>query len=305
MGRRLQNNGVMMLGRWIKLAVLFAMTATIGGAKESTPDMPAPPPPPLPAITAIKLMPDKLTLSDGRDERRVLVMGVTESGKPVDLTSSAQFSSDSKAIAVTADGYIQPKEKATAEVTVVAGNLQAKLPVNVASVEAPKIGFVRDVEPILAKVGCNAGTCHGSAKGKEGFKLSLRGYDTEHDYGALINDLSGRRFNRVDPSKSLMLQKPAGEVPHEGGKVLAKDSAYYNTVKQWISEGTKDQDPEARAVSLQVLPDDVYLDLPGRSQQMLVLAQYKDGSTRDVTREAIFSSSNIEVLAVADTPRGR
>src|SRR5688500_19215277 len=53
-------------------------------------------------------------------------------------------------------------------------------------------------------------------------------------------------------------------------------------------------------VSYQFLHYEVYLDLPCRSQQMLVIAQYRDGTTRDVTREAIFSSSNIEVLAVTD-----
>jgi hypothetical protein len=81
---------------------------------------------------------------------------------------------------------------------------------------------------------------------------------------------------------------------------LTPGTEYYETIKRWIAEGTKDQEPEARAIGLEVLPQDVYLDLPGRSQQILVIAHYKDGSTRDVTREAIFSSSNIEVVAVKD-----
>src|SRR5207253_10171170 len=136
----------------------------------------------------------------------------------------------SKAIEIGPDGYVHPKNKAIAEVTVLAGNLQAKLPVNVASIEVPSIGFVRDVQPILARVGCNAGTCHGAAKGKEGFKLSLRGYDPEFDYEALISDLSGRRFDRVKPGNSLMLLKASGGAPHEGGKVLRTDSEYYSVI---------------------------------------------------------------------------
>src|SRR6185436_16628945 len=248
--------------RWIGMGLLVVMVAGIGNAKESMPDMPAPPPPPLPAISALKLMPENLTISDGRDARRVIVLGITASGKPVDLSGVAKFESNSKAIEIGSDGYFRGKEKGTAEVTVLAANLQAKLPVNVANVEVPPIGFVRDVMPIIARVGCNAGTCHGSAKGKEGFKLSLRGYDTDFDYGALINDLGGRRFNRVDPAGSLMLQKPAGQVPHEGGKVLSPGTEYYETIKKWIAEGTKNQEPEARAIGLEVLPDDVYLDLP-------------------------------------------
>src|SRR5438876_6961702 len=87
-----------------------------------------------------------------------------------------------------------------------------------AAPEQPRVSFVRDVEPILNKVGCTAGTCHGAAKGKNGFKLSLRGYDPEFDYDRLIHDLSGRRLNRADPARSLMLLKPTAEVPHVGGQ---------------------------------------------------------------------------------------
>src|SRR5260370_38632503 len=79
------------------------------------------------------------------------------------------------------------------------------------------VSFVRDVMPILNKAGCTQGTCHGAAKGKNGFKLSLRGYDPEFDYRALIHDLAGRRFNRADPGRSLMLLKPTAQLPHADG----------------------------------------------------------------------------------------
>src|SRR5438034_4778425 len=83
--------------------------------------------------------------------------------------------------------------------------------------ETPKVTFLRDVAPILNKVGCTSGPCHGAAKGKNGFKLSLRGYDPEFDYDRLIHDVSGRRFNRADPARSLILLKPTAQVPHGGG----------------------------------------------------------------------------------------
>src|SRR5271170_2149061 len=75
-----------------------------------------------------------------------------------------------------------------------------------------KVTFLRDVAPILNKTGCTSGPCHGAAKGKNGFKLSLRGYDPEFDYDRLIQDVSGRRFNRADPAHSLLLEKPAAQV---------------------------------------------------------------------------------------------
>ena len=63
---------------------------------------------------------------------------------------------------------------------------------------------------ILNKVGCTAGTCHGAAKGKNGFKLSLRGYDPILDHRALTDDLAGRRFDRAAPDRSLMLPGAVG-----------------------------------------------------------------------------------------------
>src|ERR1700686_794433 len=80
-----------------------------------------------------------------------------------------------------------------------------------------RVTFLRDVAPILNKTGCMSGPCHGAAKGKNGFKLSLRGYDPQFDYEALLYDLSGRRFNRADPARSMMLSKPTAQVPHGGG----------------------------------------------------------------------------------------
>src|SRR5258706_7888320 len=113
--------------------------------------------------------------------------------------------------------------------------------------EAP-VSFVRDVMPILNKAGCTQGTCHGAAKGKNGFKLSLRGYDPEFDYRALIHDLSGRRFNRTEPARSLMLLKPAMQIPHGGGLRLEPGTLYYNTVLPWLSEGADYGDPVAAPV---------------------------------------------------------
>src|SRR4051795_12646376 len=100
----------------------------------------------------------------------------------------------------------------------------------------PRVPFLRDVAPILNKVGCTSGTCHGAAKGKNGFKLSLRGYDPQYDYESLLYDLSGRRFNRADPGKSLMLAKPVQDIAHGGGQRFAKDSDYYKIIYNWIAQ---------------------------------------------------------------------
>src|SRR6476620_10565516 len=162
-----------------------------------------------------------------------------------------------------------------------------------------KVSFVRDVEPILNRVGCTQGTCHGAAKGKNGFKLSLRGYDPEYDYRSLINDLSGRRFNRTEPAQSLMLLKPAAQVPHGGGLRLGMGSAYYNTVLQWITEGTEFGDPVSATVTkLEITPAEILLPKPGPKQKLTVTARSAAGATRDVTKEAIYSSNTPTIAEV-------
>lgn len=164
-----------------------------------------------------------------------------------------------------------------------------------------KVSFVRDVQPILNKVGCTQGTCHGAAKGKNGFKLSLRGYDPEFDYRALINDLSGRRFNRTDPARSLMLLKPTAQVPHGGGIRFEVGSAYYNTILQWISEGADFGDPVSATISkLEVTPPEILFDKAGPKRQLAVTAHYADGSTREVTKEAIYSSNTPTIAEIGD-----
>ncbi|MEO5803020.1 MAG: hypothetical protein ABIR24_05785, partial [Verrucomicrobiota bacterium] len=253
----------------------------------------------IPAIRSLRLEPASLTLLNGRDKRRVLVIGETVSGQKIDLTGEAKLEADSDVVEI-ANGCVQARSKGETRISISAAGRMTKLPVKVASAEIPSVGFVRDVEPLLAKVGCNAGTCHGSAKGKNGFKLSLRGYDPDFDYQALINDLSGRRFSRVKVEESLMLLKPTAEVPHEGRQVLKPNSAEYNLLKQWIAEGTKFEEPSKRATKIEVLPAEIELDLAGRSHQILVIAYYADGTTRDVTGEAIMSSNNPEVLGVTN-----
>jgi Protein of unknown function (DUF1549)/Protein of unknown function (DUF1553) len=163
---------------------------------------------------------------------------------------------------------------------------------------------VRDVEPLLARLGCNAGTCHGAQKGKNGFRLSLRGYDVAFDYEALTNDVSGRRFNRAFPDQSLLLSKPAQVVPHEGGFVLDPSSRAYATLRRWIAEGcVSDVETTSRPDRVEILPPSPELSMPGNSQTLVVIAHYPDASTRDVTSEAVFASTMTDVATV--TPEGK
>ena len=165
--------------------------------------------------------------------------------------------------------------------------------------DAPKVNFLRDVAPILNKVGCSSGTCHGAAKGKNGFKLSLRGYDPQFDYEALLYDLDGRRFNRADPGRSLMLTKPTQQVAHGGGLRFEINSDYYKTIYNWIAQGVPFGDPAKDSVTrLEVEPKEIFMDKPGGTSTVKITATFADGGTRDVTREANMDSNIPDVAAV-------
>jgi len=169
-----------------------------------------------------------------------------------------------------------------------------------AQAERPRVTFLRDVAPILNKAGCTAGTCHGAAKGKNGFKLSLRGYDPRLDYEALLYDLAGRRFNRADPGKSLMLAKPSQEVAHGGGRRFAKDSDYYKTIYTWIAQGVPYGDlAKDTVVALRAEPREIFMPKPGEYASLKVVVRYQDDQTRDVTREATIESNVPDVASVA------
>jgi len=280
---------------------LVLLTSALAQAAEPNPARDDAHPPALPKILELKAQPAALTLIDARDERRVLVLGKAEGDKWFDLSSVAVLKPASTVVEVGEKGYIKPKSKGKTDLTISAAGHSIKVPVTVENASSPPVRFVRDIEPVISKAGCNQGTCHGSAKGKNGFKLSLRGYDPDYDYGALINDISGRRYDRAAVDDSLMLLKPTGDVPHEGRQAIKPGSREYHLLRQWLAEGAKYEKPDVgRAKKLEVLPGDVEIDLPGRTHQFLVIAHYGDGTTRDVTREAVFSSNNGDVAEVKD-----
>jgi hypothetical protein len=161
--------------------------------------------------------------------------------------------------------------------------------------ELGEIDFVRDVNPLLSRLGCNSGTCHGSQQGKNGFQLSLRGYDPLGDVRSLSDDWSARRLNVAAPDASLMLLKPTGEVPHQGGVLLDKQSVYYAILHQWISEGAALDVESQKATGIELFPKNPVIDRAGAWQQFRVVARYADGSSRDVTHEAFVESGNTEV----------
>ena len=167
------------------------------------------------------------------------------------------------------------------------GEKTATVPVELSNITAEiHADFVRDVNPILSRVGCNAGTCHGAREGKNGFKLSLRGYDPIFDVRSFTDDLAARRVNLASPDDSLLLLKATGAVPHEGGQRFTIDSEYYAILRQWVTSGALLKADSKRASAVEISPRHPVIQEIGSRQQMRILATYPDGSQRDVTAEA-------------------
>ena len=165
--------------------------------------------------------------------------------------------------------------------------------VGVLRCDAAPISFQRDVMPVLFRAGCNQGTCHGSARGKDGFRLSLFGYDAKGDYFRLTQEIIGRRVNVAVPKESLLLLKATGQVPHTGGKRFGVNSVYYKTLLKWIDEGAKfDKGKVAQTLGIELQPKRIQFHRQDTPVKTKVIARYSDGTKRDVTKLALFYSNN-------------
>ncbi|MGZ4973383.1 MAG: DUF1549 domain-containing protein, partial [Limisphaerales bacterium] len=214
---------------------------------------------------------------------------------------SVAFNSDASEIAAAgSDGMIRFYNATNGKVVVEFPAVSIATNSEVAKASSKPIDYIRDVSPVIAHLGCNAGTCHGAKEGKNGFKLSLRGYDPETDLRAFTDDMASRRVNLASPDDSLMLLKAIAEVPHEGGRRTTRDNTYYKVLRQWIAEGAKLDMKSPRVVKIEILPQNPVVQEIGSKQQMQIKATYADGFVRDVTAEAFVESGNTEV-AMIDT----
>src|SRR5262249_39275787 len=152
------------------------------------------------------------------------------------------------------------------------------------------VRFATDVVPIFSKIGCNQGSCHGAQAGKGGFHLSLRGWDPSFDWEQIVKDADGKRIDKKQPQKSLLFLQPTRPVSHGGGQRFTPDSPEATLLLRWIKEGAAQPDDKFAVRQVTVTPTERVVERPGDTQQLQVLARMSDGSTRDVTALARYSS---------------
>jgi WD40 repeat protein len=250
-------------------------------------------------VVELSVVPNSIELTSPYDYVQLVAIGTLANGSTVDVTRQITIS-QSKDFAASPSGLIRPQHNTTDEVTIKLGSHQHTLPIEITGQSELGVDFIRDVNPVLSRLGCNQGTCHGAQKGKNGFRLSLRGYDPIFDIRALTDDLAARRINPSAPDDSMMLRKPLGITPHEGGTLMQKGDPYHAVLHRWIADGSKLDLETLRVTSLEIFPKNPVVQSTDARQQVRIVATYTNGESRDVTQEAFVSSGNSEV-ATAET----
>ena len=248
------------------------------------------------SVERLSVEPGSIRLRSPFETVQLVVSAKMNSGETIDVTRMVDSESTSKLVEVSTSGLVRPRGDGEGAIKISLAGQSISVPLLVAGTSTiPKVDFIHDVAPVLSKLGCNAGTCHGSAQGKNGFKLSLRGYDPLFDERALTDDHASRRVNLASPDDSLMLLKPTGSVPHVGGVVIAPGEPAYQLIRNWIASGAKLDTTTPKVAKIDVFPVNPVVERIGMKQQLRVVATYPDGETRDVTREAFLDSGNGEV----------
>ncbi|MCH2130686.1 MAG: DUF1549 and DUF1553 domain-containing protein [Pirellulaceae bacterium] len=245
-------------------------------------------------LELLRVYPAKINLSNARDRQSLLVQAVFVDGVTRDVTREAEFVVADSDVARMEQNVVFGESDAETTLLVRFAGKEVALPLKaVQANHKPPVSFKLDVMPVFMKAGCNTGSCHGAARGKDGFRLSLFGFDPDGDYHRLTREISGRRINLALPEDCLVMNKATGKVPHSGGKRLEEGSEPYETLVEWLNAGAPQDEGEVPAVTrVEIFPENAVLRGEGAQHQITVRATYSDGSDRDVTSLAYFLSNN-------------
>jgi hypothetical protein len=238
-------------------------------------------------------LPEEIILTGANSRQQLLITGHYSDGSVADLTHTAQLRADVPNLVKLDGSVVYGLADGPTTITAASAGKEVSVKVQIKNAKiTPPLSFRNEVMAVLSKTGCNAGTCHGNFNGKNGFRLSLRGEDPDFDLVSLTRDTHGRRLNVYDPSSSLLLQKPTGQLPHEGGVRFATDAPDYEILHRWIKLGAS-PDPAGtpKLKKLDVFPGDRVLLHGADQQQLLVRAWFDDGTVRDVTHLAVYEPS--------------
>lgn len=249
---------------------------------------------PDPEIVSIEAFPKAVSLETAADFHRVIVIAHFKDSSTHDVTRQSKLILADPSLAVLDGTTLTPKQDGATSLRIDYRGLSTEIPVTVKDASKPRpISFQLDVMPVITAAGCNMGACHGSARGQDGFHLTLYGFDPKGDHFRLTNEMAGRRINLALPEESLLITKAVGDVPHTGGKLIDKGSPFHQVLVDWIREGARfDEGEIPQPTGIEVEPPQLLLTGSGIQVPFTVRATYSDGTDRDVTTLSTFSTSN-------------
>ncbi len=264
---------------------------------------PTPAPAPAPAAVAYKSLavyPPAIKISASNDLQHVIAVATRSDGITIDVSDQVQWKLENPAVAKLENLVIYPVADGATQLVVSFNGLEARSTLEITQSQTPRtVGFERDVLPIFTKVGCNTGSCHGAARGKDGFRLSLFGFDPLGDYQRITREIGIRRINLAVPDQSLLLLKATGSVQHSGGKKIEPGSKHYQTVLAWLQAGAPADAARPPAVTkVDLYPTQMVLEGEGAKERLVAVATYADGTQRDVWDLAGFTTNNERTGAV-------
>ncbi len=278
----------------VALAALASTPLTVLAAKAKSDPVDQPAAKSAKAVVKLEVFPPEVNLTTSGDRQAVIAVATRNDEITLDVTAKAEFKLANGAIAKLDKGTLHPLADGATKLIVTYGEHKVEVPVTVKDAKiARPVSFNLDVMPVITRAGCNVGSCHGAARGKDGFNLSLFGFDPGGDHYRITRELGFRRVNLAVPEESMFVEKANGRVPHTGGKRFEPDSSYCRTVTEWIAANVpNDTGKVPTVVRVDLYPEQVVLEGEGAKQQFIARAVYSDGSDRDVTDLAVFMSNN-------------
>lgn len=254
-----------------------------------------------PAFQSLAVYPPAIKISSQSDTQHFIAVATRADGITVDVSDQVQWRLENPAIARIDQLVLVPVADGTTNLIGSWNGLETKATLEVTQSQTPRtVGFERDVMPILTKAGCNTGSCHGAARGKDGFRISLFGFDPLGDYQRITREIGIRRINLAVPEQSLLLLKATGAVQHTGGKKIEPGSKHYNTILAWLQAGAPADAARPPIVTkVDLYPNQAVLEGEGAKQRLVAVATYADGTQRDVWDLAGFTTNNERTGAVA------
>lgn len=275
-----------MLYRTVSTAAAICLACSVGFAAD---------------LAEVRVSPPEISLTTSRARQSVVVQAVYADGITRDVTDQATWTFAAEGLARRDGNVLYPVADGETQLTVAFEGSSVAVPVKVQRATEPRpVSFKLDVMPIFMKAGCNSGSCHGAARGKDGFRLSLFGFDPNGDHYRICRELPGRRIDLAVPEASLLFEKSVGAVPHTGGKRFEPDSEMAQLILEWLRNSVPEDPADIpTCTSIDIYPKQAVLDGEGATQRVTVTATYSDGTVRDVTSLALFLTSNETSAAIS------